>query len=168
MDATPLPKNAIILCRISDARDDDTAGVDDQERRGRELAERLGWGVLRVVVENDVSAFKRRVTKLPNGTTALRTVRPDFRATVEALVSGEADGLIAYDLDRAVRDPRDLEDLIDAVETKKPRSLSSRSQAHSSLPTTLTSPWPGSWSPLPTRHLEIPLAGSPSPGSAWP
>ncbi|MEU3168969.1 recombinase family protein [Streptosporangium sp. NPDC006930] len=121
MLANPLPQRAIILCRISDARDDDTAGVDDQERRGRDLAHRLGWGVLRVVVENDVSAFKRRTIKLPDGTTALRTVRPGFRETVDALVSGEADGLIAYDLDRAVRDPRDLEDLIDAVEAKKPR-----------------------------------------------
>ena len=32
------------------------------------------------------------------------------------LADGRADGLIAYDLDRAVRDPRDLEDLIDVIE----------------------------------------------------
>jgi hypothetical protein len=37
------------------------------------------------------------------------------------LADGRADGLIAYDLDRAVRDPRDLEDLIDVVESKDPR-----------------------------------------------
>jgi DNA invertase Pin-like site-specific DNA recombinase len=32
------------------------------------------------------------------------------------VASGKADGLIAVDLDRACRDPRDLEDLIDVVE----------------------------------------------------
>ena len=35
------------------------------------------------------------------------------------LASGEADGLIAIDLDRVARDPRDLEDLIDIVEQRK-------------------------------------------------
>ena len=35
------------------------------------------------------------------------------------LASGEADGLLVYDLDRLARDPRDLEDLIDIVEAKR-------------------------------------------------
>ena len=37
------------------------------------------------------------------------------------LADGRADGLIAIDLDRACRDPRDLEDLIDVVESRSPR-----------------------------------------------
>jgi site-specific DNA recombinase len=64
-----------------------------------------------------VSAFKRRRIPLPDGRIELRTVRPGFRRALAML----ADGLIALDLDRAMRDPRDLEDLIDLVEQSSPR-----------------------------------------------
>ena len=79
-------------------------------------AERLGWQVGEVVVENDTSAFKRRKVELPNGRHEFRVVRPGFRHLLDLIMSGAVDGLIAYDLDRTARDPRDLEDLIDAVE----------------------------------------------------
>lgn len=115
------PKNAVLLTRISDARSGDTKGVTDQEADERQLAARLGWGVGRVIVENDTSAFKRRKIRLPNGRHELRTVRPGFRQALDLLASGHADGMIAYDLDRACRDPRDLEDLIDVVESAHPR-----------------------------------------------
>ena len=68
-----------------------------------------------------VSAFKRRRIPLPDGRTELRTVRPGFRRALAMLADGQADGLIALDLDRAMRDPRDLEDLIDLVEQSSPR-----------------------------------------------
>lgn len=129
------PKRAILLCRISDARDGDTTGVADQERHGRAHADRLGWAIgpaaTHVIIENDTSAYKRRKIKLPDGRHELRTVRPKFRRipglessqtpVLEMLATGQADGLIALDLDRTVRDPRDLEDLIDVVESRHPR-----------------------------------------------
>lgn len=116
-----LPHRAIALVRISDARGNDTAGVDRQEHDAKQLADRLGWTIAEIVVENDVSAFKRRQVKLPDGRKALRVVRPGFRRALTMLETGEADGLIAYDLDRVARDPRDLEDLIDVIESKTPR-----------------------------------------------
>jgi DNA invertase Pin-like site-specific DNA recombinase len=122
---TTRPRRAIILARISDARNGDDRGVTDQVADGRALAQRLGWGVgpeaTHVIVENDTSAFKRRKVKLPDGRSELRTWRPEFRRALELLASGQADGLIAYDLDRACRDPRDLEDLIDVVESATSR-----------------------------------------------
>lgn len=105
-----------VLVRISDADPDDEAGVERQERDCRELAARLGWSVTEVFVENDTSAYKRRKVALPDGSSALRVVRPEFRRLLGDLASGALDALIAYDLDRVVRDPRDLEDLIDVVE----------------------------------------------------
>src|ERR1039457_489548 len=120
-----MPAQTLILARISDARDGDDKGVTDQLHDGRGLADRLSWGVgpaaTHLIVENDTSAFKRKRTKLPDGRTELRTVRPGFRSAVAMLADGRADGLIAYDLDRTVRDPRDLEDLIDVVESSRPR-----------------------------------------------
>ncbi|MBA2772736.1 MAG: recombinase family protein, partial [Nocardioidaceae bacterium] len=110
------PVRAAILVRISDDRAGDAAGVGRQEKDARALADRLGWQVSEVIIENDVSAFKRRTVTLPDGSTALRVLRPGFRRLLELLTLGQVDGMIAYDLDRVARDPRDLEDLIDVVE----------------------------------------------------
>lgn len=115
------PTNAILLVRISDDKARDAHGVANQERNGRAYAERIGWGIGRVIVENDTSAFKRKKIRLPDGRHELRTVRPGFRETLDLLSTGANDGLIAIDLDRGARDPRDLEDLIDVVESRHPR-----------------------------------------------
>ena len=120
MDATP-PRNAVLYCRISDARNGDARGVRDQEADLRDHAAKLGWGISRVIVENDTSAFKRRKVELPDGSRAMRVVRPGWRQMLDDLAAGRADGLLALDLDRVARDPRDLEDLIDVVESRTPR-----------------------------------------------
>jgi len=119
-----MTRRAIIYARISADRADETGtaqgkGVADQEQDARALATRLGWAVERVVTENDTSAFKRKRVTLPDGSRALRVVRPGFRSVLDDLANGRADALIALDLDRAVRDPRDLEDLIDVVEERR-------------------------------------------------
>ncbi|NJP72474.1 recombinase family protein [Streptomyces sp. C1-2] len=129
------PQRAVLLLRISyrkpedgEEETDETArrrefskGIGRQEEDGRALAARLGWTVAKVIPEDDTSAFKRRRIKLPDGSTALRTVRPGFREALEGLADGTYDGMIADDLDRVARDPRDLEDLIDVVESSRPR-----------------------------------------------
>src|ERR1035441_5126617 len=121
----PTPQCSIRLTRISDARDDDTKGVDAQgvdcDGRAAVTGWRCGPAVTHHIIENDTSAFKRKTITLPDGRRELRTVRPGFRQALAMLADGRADGLIAYDLDRAVRDPRDLEDLIDVVEAAVPR-----------------------------------------------
>ncbi len=107
---------AALLVRISDDRAGDALGVERQEQDCRALAARRGWDVVRVFRENDTSAYQRRKVRLPDGTTALRVVRPELRALLDAITAGEVTALVAYDLDRVARNPRDLEDLIDAVE----------------------------------------------------
>lgn len=115
------PRNAILLLRISDDKSGDSKGVALQEVNGRAYADKIGWGIGRVIIENDTSAFKRKRVRLPNGRIELRTVRPGFREALDLLATGSNDGLLAIDLDRAARDPRDLEDLIDVVEDATPR-----------------------------------------------
>lgn len=118
-----MSRRAIIYARISSDRAEEGPtrgrGVADQEQDARALAKRLDWEVCRVVTENDVSAFKRKRVTLPDGRKALRVIRPGFRSVLDDLTHGRADALIALDLDRAVRDPRDLEDLIDIVEQRR-------------------------------------------------
>lgn len=136
------PSLAIRLVRISDARDDDTHGVDGQAEDLLDYGGRIGWGFgpesTHLLIENDTSAFKRRMVcraclrparecKCPPAApgekhpTVLRTWRPKFRLALDMLRDGRADGLLTVDLDRACRDLRDLEDLIDVVESRKPR-----------------------------------------------
>lgn len=110
------PRHAALLVRISEDRYGDAAGVGRQESDARAVAERLGWTVGEVFTENDTSAYKRRKITLPDGSTAMRVLRPEFRRLLDLIANGQVDGLIAYHLDRVARDPRDLEDLIDVVE----------------------------------------------------
>ena len=117
-----------LYLRLSDFRDDDE-GSDNfgpREARLRAKAAELGWDVGNVVVENDVtptangrgrpaSAFKRKKIVTPSGRVKLRTIRPGFRSIIDDLAAGRIDAMLCEDLDRAARDPRDMEDLIDAV-----------------------------------------------------
>src|SRR5579884_3760110 len=99
------PECALRLTRISDARDEDTKGVDDQGADCDAAGARAGWQFgppsTHHIIENDTSAFKRKVITLPDGRRELRTVRPWFRQALAMLADGRADGLMAYDLDRA-------------------------------------------------------------------
>lgn len=115
----PLLREAGALLRISDDSAGDGMGVARQEEDCDDAAARLTWGIKVVYCENDTSAFKRRKITLPDGTTGLRVVRPAFRQMLSDLADGTINALIAYNLDRVARDPRDLEDLIDVVEEKK-------------------------------------------------
>ena len=126
---------ADLYLRLSDFRADDRDSFPAREAALRAEAARMGWNVHRVVIENDVdpdgrrkpaSAFKRKEVALPGRRTEKRVYRPGFRSVLDDLMTGRAQAVLAEDLDRACRDPRDLEDLIDACEEKRAnaRSLS--------------------------------------------
>lgn len=110
-------------CRISDADLADIrravkAGLltpeeaAEEERRGvlrqREDIETLAGGApIRWYEDNNLSAFKRNVR------------RPDFEQMVKDLRNALISGILAYDIDRVYRQPRDLERVIDIYETSK-------------------------------------------------
>lgn len=116
---------ADLYLRLSDLRNEEQLDGREQKLRDRAAAE--GWTVRDVIVENDLaprngngerraaSAFKRyKVTR--HGKTVLRTVRPGFQRLIEDLEHGRAQAVLVEDLDRLLRQPRDNEDLLDAVE----------------------------------------------------
>jgi hypothetical protein len=130
MSADGGPVVVDLYLRFSDLRVEDlnaageARGLVEHERVLRGRAEGYRWRVGEVIVENDMSggkpkpasAFKRRKVVLPDGSTGWRVIRPGFRRLLERLRTGKAQAVLAIDLDRAVRDPRDLEDLIDVVQ----------------------------------------------------
>lgn len=96
------PVRACIYARISKDRDGQGLGVDRQKADCRALAERLGYEVVTVYVENDVSASTRS-----------KKARPQYEAMVRAVRAGEVDAILAYSNSRLTRRLRELLDLID-------------------------------------------------------
>lgn len=96
-----------VYARISDDLVSNALGVGRQEEDGRALAAIRRWEVTRAYVDNDLSAFKKRVR------------RPAFEQMLDDLRDGVIDGIIAYDLDRFARQPKDLERAIDIYDDRK-------------------------------------------------
>lgn len=94
----------MIYCRISDDRIGDGAGVERQEKDCRELCARLGWQVVAVFVDNSKSAWLRDRR------------RPGWDALLDGLRRKEYDAVVVYHGDRLMRQPRDLEDLLDIAD----------------------------------------------------
>lgn len=102
----------------------------------RAEADRRGWIVHRVVIENDVkrgpdgkmrpaTAFRRRAARDKHGNVirdqdtgkpVMRVYREGWQSVIADLKTGRATAVLTEDLDRACRDPLDLEDLLGACE----------------------------------------------------
>lgn len=92
-----------IYARISRDRTDEGLGVERQEQDCRELANRLGWNVVAVFVDNDISAYSG-------------APRPQYQAMIEAVKHGEVRGVLAYHPDRLHRRTAELEDFVNVAE----------------------------------------------------
>lgn len=93
---------AAIYCRISHANDDDQTGVERQEGICREVADRLGLIVDedQVFVDNNRSAWQRK------------RKRPGWDALLAEAGKGRVRHVLTYHPDRLMRQPRDLEELL--------------------------------------------------------
>lgn len=99
-NATPL--RAGIYCRLSLAAMGDTTHVDEQEQVCRRLLPRAATVAYQHVYKDNSRSAWRRDRR-----------RPGWEALLEAIRGGELDMVAIYHGDRLVRQPRDLEDLID-------------------------------------------------------
>jgi len=97
-------QRAAIYTRISDAREDDTAGVDRQREDCLALCAERGLDVVDVYEDNNVSATKHHIGKRPSGARLL-----------EAVANHEVDVVVVWSADRLYRRPADLETLVDAL-----------------------------------------------------
>ena len=103
----------ILLARESTVRE---RQLDHQLADLRARAASIGGRIDREIPENAVSAFNRQRVQLPDGTYGYRVVRPEWEKILTALRRRECNALKVPDIDRATRDPRTLEELINAVE----------------------------------------------------
>ncbi|MET9051783.1 recombinase family protein [Streptomyces bacillaris] len=96
-----------IYVRISDDREGGGLGVKRQEDDCRLLAASLGWKVVEVYVDNDVTAADRRKK------------RKEYIRMLADIESGHIDAIVSWHPDRVYRQPAELEDLIIIVEEHK-------------------------------------------------
>lgn len=93
--------NAAIYVRISRDTEREGLGVKRQEKGCRAQAKKLGWNIVNVYKDNDVSATKRRKP------------RPRYNKMMDAVREGRVGAIVVWDVDRLTRTPRELEDCID-------------------------------------------------------
>lgn len=96
---------AAIYVRISQDRTGAHLGVDRQREDCEALADRNGWDVLEVYVDNDLSAYSGKP-------------RPGYRRMLSDLDDGTATVVIAWHTDRLHRSPTELEEYIDLSEKR--------------------------------------------------
>lgn len=97
---------AAVYLRISLDREMDGLAIDRQREACLRIAEARGWHVVEQYVDQSKSATDK--TKQ----------RPAYDRMVDAYRRDEFDAIIAYDLDRLTRQPRQLEDWIDAAQER--------------------------------------------------
>ncbi|MGW0763041.1 recombinase family protein [Streptomyces sp. NPDC002814] len=107
-EAPTVARKVGIYTRISRDDEGDALGVARQREDCERLADLRSWQAVKVYEDNDVSAFKRNV------------VRDEFELMLGDLRAGLINGVVAYDLDRLARQPRDLERLIEIFD-ERPR-----------------------------------------------
>ena len=95
-----------IYVRISKDVAGQSLGVQRQEEECRALAEKLGWDVADLYVDNDLSA-----------TSGVR--RPNYERLLEDMRAGKLGAVVAWHVDRLTRQPRELETLISIADDKR-------------------------------------------------
>lgn len=95
--------NAAIYCRISRDRVGAGLGVERQEQDCREQAARLGFTVVGVYCDNDLSAYSGKP-------------RPEYLRLLADLEAGRLGAVLAWHTDRLHRSPTELETYIAACE----------------------------------------------------
>jgi site-specific DNA recombinase len=106
MTSTATPRRAAVYLRISLDSTGEGLAVERQRRECRAIIEARGWQADGEYVDNSISASDARKN------------RPGYDALVRAYQAGQFDALVTYDLDRLTRQPRQLEDWIDAAESR--------------------------------------------------
>lgn len=97
---------AFIYCRISDDKTGEGLGVQRQEEDCRELAKAKGYAVVRVFIDNDISAYSGKA-------------RPQYAAMMKRVAAGEVDAVLCWQIDRITRRPVELEAYMEACSEGK-------------------------------------------------
>jgi site-specific DNA recombinase len=98
------PRRAAVYLRVSLDATGEGLAVDRQREACLSIVAARGWQLVDEYVDNSISA------------TDAKKNRPGYNRLTADLEAGRFDALVCYDLDRLTRQPRQLEDWIDAAD----------------------------------------------------
>lgn len=104
MSASSQRRGAAIYLRISLDQTGEGLAIERQRQECHRIVTERGWRVTKEYVDQSITASDARKR------------RPQYDALVRDFEAGLYDALVCYDLDRLTRQPRQLEDWIDAAE----------------------------------------------------
>ena len=107
-----MPSAAAIYARISSDPDGDQLGVRRQVADCETFAERRGWPVAEVYVDDDRSAYSGKV-------------RPAYRRMLADIREGAVDAVVVWHLDRLLRQPKELEEFFEVCDGAGLRAMAS-------------------------------------------
>ena len=100
------PVKAAIYLRLSLDKNGDGLGVERQREDANVIIATRGWTAVGEYVDNNITASDRRKD------------RPGYNALLDDYEAGKFNAIVSYDLDRLTRQPRQLEDWIEAAESR--------------------------------------------------
>lgn len=100
---TDRPNQAAVYLRISQDPTGQAAGVTRQREDCLELVAQQGWTLYETYTDNDTSAYKKR---------------PGYERLLDDIRAGQIDAVVAWHPDRLYRRLKDLEGLIEAIESQ--------------------------------------------------
>ncbi|WP_280294396.1 recombinase family protein [Nocardia abscessus] len=112
-----VPVRAAIYLRVSLDQTGEGLAVERQREDCEAIATSRAWTVVETYTDNSISAFNKAKN------------RPAYDQMVEDYKAGRFNALITWDLDRLTRQPRQLEDWIDAAETQGLRLVTANGEA---------------------------------------
>lgn len=118
---TPIPKRPCLYCRLSYAPDGSLEKVERQEADGRLMGSRLGWpDFCCVYVDNSRSAWQRN-RKRPDWDRMLLTLDKSGQRLIphDPKANHRHDGIMTYHGDRLIRQPYDLELLLNVADASQ-------------------------------------------------
>jgi len=108
---------AAVYLRISLDREMDGLAIERQRADCLAIADMRGWDIVQEYVDQSMSATDKSKR------------RPAYDELVEDFAAGRFDAIICWDLDRLTRQPRQLEDWIDAAEERGLRLVTANGEA---------------------------------------
>ena len=105
-----MPKAAAIYARISQDRTGEGLGVRRQIADCEAEAERRGWPVAEVYVDDDISAYSG-------------AHRPGYAKLLADIAEGVVDAVLVYHLDRLTRRPKELEEFVEVCDAAQLRHV---------------------------------------------
>lgn len=114
---TETPVRAALYLRISLDREMDGLAIDRQRADCMQIAATRGWRIVREYVDQSRSATDKSKR------------RPGYDALVSDFKNEQFEAIICWDLDRLTRQPRQLEDWIDAAEARGLRLVTANGEA---------------------------------------